>query len=348
MEVRAIPSHLMILSTVLILVVFRAHVAQDIMPYTCIIEDCDNPEEMYLTVEALVAHVIENHAVQRWTCDDCAINTTDCGGSANNQSRVFESAGDWSSHFRHFHGDKATVGSLNTLADLNKRQMFHALACPLCDELEVDTTAMDTKIDDHILKYLHEFSLLSLPETSRDTDSHVGSVSQESGLLSRTQPMNGNEFQPLIYPEVTLPQLHRAMEIAFADHKYNIQDRLSDPGKTEYTNVPADDRDLSYMDQQPYLLDDPDDCSITPRQISRPVHLSTENAELWQSRSCRLLETLEEMKHKPSARNLSTTCMVVNNMVPEINSIGQHDNVSSASYSKYIATFTGHLQALCG
>jgi hypothetical protein len=56
----------------------RAHVAHDIIPYSCIVDDCETPDEMYLTAENLLGHMFEKDSVIRWTCDYCAYGSNDC------------------------------------------------------------------------------------------------------------------------------------------------------------------------------------------------------------------------------------------------------------------------------
>lgn len=48
------------------------HVAQDILPYMCVYEDCSTPEEMYLTSDDLLKHVQDQHSILQWVCSPCA------------------------------------------------------------------------------------------------------------------------------------------------------------------------------------------------------------------------------------------------------------------------------------
>jgi hypothetical protein len=166
----------------------RAHVAQDIVPYTCIIESCDNPDEMYLTAESLLAHTLERHSLFRWVCDHCTMAaSTDTGATYSNQH--FASAKEWMEHVAKYHGDSATADERIVLAELSKRPMLLPLDCPLCP-FAIET--ISDKIDDHILLHLHEFSLLALPERAWETNEKSETLSQGSDALSCTYMLGTN------------------------------------------------------------------------------------------------------------------------------------------------------------
>jgi hypothetical protein len=175
-------------------------VVQDIIPYTCIIEKCDSPDEMYLTAEALLAHTLDKHSFARWTCDYCAPSTNATETSTALGPRAFETAEDWMKHVANDHGDAMSADERPILADLNKRQMIFPLSCPLCP-FSVDY--MDTRINDHILLHMHEFSLLALPEDAWGSgDKTTGTISQASEQLSYTTELKDSGKAILTYDEV--------------------------------------------------------------------------------------------------------------------------------------------------
>jgi hypothetical protein len=181
-------------------------VVQDIIPYTCIIEDCDNPDEMYLTAEALLAHTLDKHSFARWTCDYCAPNTNVTETSTALGPRSFETAEDWMKHVGINHGDAISANERPILADLNKRQMILPLNCPLCP-FSVDY--MDTRINDHVLLHMHEFSLLALPEDAWGSgDKTTGTVSQASEELSYTAGLKDSGENVLTYDGIAWAALY--------------------------------------------------------------------------------------------------------------------------------------------
>lgn len=182
---------------------YRAHVVQDIVPYSCIMDDCDIPDEMYLTVESLLGHMLEKHSVIRWTCDYCAYGSNDSKEST---------AEEWESHIAAKHGDIIPVSQRAILAELNKRPMIGPLSCPLC---QFTTQSMDTKIDDHILQHLHEFALRALPDGAREIDDEGSKTSQGSGFLSHTQLNSVDAAIACEYPIITLEEIEDAMDSAW-------------------------------------------------------------------------------------------------------------------------------------
>ncbi|KAI0439345.1 hypothetical protein F4803DRAFT_47381 [Xylaria telfairii] len=140
---------------------WKAHVIQDLMPYSCFIHECETPYELYLTAENLLAHVIDKHSSVCWTCNLCSSSGQAAGSSPTHTRHDFWSAEDWEDHIREFHFDRIKVAQLPVLVELSKRFVIGPLACPLCD---FSTHTVDSKIDDHILQHLHEFALRALPQ----------------------------------------------------------------------------------------------------------------------------------------------------------------------------------------
>ena len=115
-------------------------------------DDCDIPNEMYLTAESLHGHMLEKHSVMRWICAYCSY---DC-----NETKDY-SAQEWESHTAAEHGDIIPADQRALFAELNKYSMIGPLSCPLC---QFNTETLDTKVDGHILQHLREFALRSLPD----------------------------------------------------------------------------------------------------------------------------------------------------------------------------------------
>jgi len=219
-------------------------------------DNCDTADEMYLTAESLLAHMLERHSVIRWTCDYCAYDANKSKESTDEEPQQFDTAKEWESHIVAKHGDTIPFSQLATLGELNKRPMIGPLSCPLC---QFTTDSMDTKIDDHILQHLHEFSLRALPEGAGETDNQGSKTSQASALLSHTQLNGVDAAIACEYPIVTLQEIEDAMN--------NVWHLFSITGST----------------------------SLEPG-LKWPLHSDAAATELWQTKSRRLREILHALK----------------------------------------------------
>lgn len=229
---------------------------QDIVPYSCIMDDCDTPTEMYITAESLLTHMLEKHSVIRWTCDYCAYGENKSKESTGEEPKQFDTSGEWESHIATKHGDTVPVGQRAILAELNKRPMIGPLSCPLC---EFTTESMDTKIDDHILQHLHEFALKALPEGAGGGDNKGSKPSQASGLLSHTQLNSADAAIAREYPVITLEEVQEAMN--------NVWHLFQTNGIAALQN-----------------------------ELRRPLHSAVIATELWQAKARRLQEILGALK----------------------------------------------------
>lgn len=167
------------------------------MPYSCFISECETPYELYLTTENLLAHVMDKHSSVCWTCNFCSSGDQATGSSLTHTRHDFWSAEAWEDHVRKVHSDRIKAAQLPVLVELSKRSVIGPLTCPLCD---FSTDAIDSKIDDHILQHLHEFSLRALPDSSDPVADEGSKASQMSGSLSHVKYVNYEDQHPLEYP----------------------------------------------------------------------------------------------------------------------------------------------------
>jgi hypothetical protein len=168
-------------------------------------EHCDTPDEMYLTTESLLSHMLEKHSMIRWACDYCAFKTNTSKDTTKHDREYFDSAEIWMKHMGMKHGKIATAAERITLAGLNERRVIPQLSCPLCPFV---VESIDTKIHDHILLHLHEFSLLALPDDAWGAgETSTGTASHASDELSHTQEMRADISMPLAHPEATVGAL---------------------------------------------------------------------------------------------------------------------------------------------
>lgn len=150
---------------------YRGHVAQDILPYMCIFEDCATPNDMYLTSEELIKHMRTNHSVPRWICSYCSSKSED------RQQFVFESLADWESHMQRAHVAAFTPAQLPALSRVSRRDMLDALSCPLCS---YTTSISRPSLDDHIIQHMHGFALRCLPWVINGTDEKSANTNSSS------------------------------------------------------------------------------------------------------------------------------------------------------------------------
>lgn len=170
----------------------RAHVAADLLPYSCIDENCDTSEEMYLNSRDLLAHMLEKHSETRWTCDYCTYDVESCSPDEGDGSQApekirphFASAEDWKSHVTAEHGDRVPGDQRDLVAELNKRQLIKAYPCPLCNQIndEINGTSLQSEINSHTLTHLHEFALRSLPDVADEGDDQDGDQSSNASRV---------------------------------------------------------------------------------------------------------------------------------------------------------------------
>ena len=140
--------------TVLTDLILRNHIAQDICPYTCYLNDCPRREVLYITRESWMDHVDKEHpSSPYWECFAC-----DTAGK-------FHTAETFTAHVKEH--QSISESHLPTLTDLCLRKTPHITSCPLCTWAEDQLGNVDPKaLFDHIAEHIHSFSLLSLPWTA--------------------------------------------------------------------------------------------------------------------------------------------------------------------------------------
>jgi len=134
--------------------VIRGHVAQDLLVYTCILEDCNNPDEMYGTAEALLEHIREDHNVKRWICQDC--NSL----RMSTEPLIFRSEQDWQTHIFSEHEKRLGEDEAPLYSNLAARVTLRSLTCPLCPSA---TDHPSNNTFEHVAECLHGFALWALP-----------------------------------------------------------------------------------------------------------------------------------------------------------------------------------------
>lgn len=141
---------------------YRRHLSGDIMPYTCVLENCPNPEVLYLTRKDWADHMEKDHeSVQYWLCTACL------------EPIKFHNKDHFIQHVRDQHIDAIPIDDDPSFADLCSYTGNQDLSsCPLC----LPETGFNSKrckgggsgIDredvlSHVAEHVHAFSLYSLP-----------------------------------------------------------------------------------------------------------------------------------------------------------------------------------------
>jgi hypothetical protein len=122
-------------------------VANDLCPYTCVVENCPTPYNLFGTQEEWNDHAINDHP-PCWQCP-C------CGGDPP----IFKSLSGITSHLMAEHSEQVAdnLGEFLLDAEIN---VMGITTCPLCDS-EGPQDSLD--LIEHVLQHVHDFSLRSLP-----------------------------------------------------------------------------------------------------------------------------------------------------------------------------------------
>ncbi|KAH8719541.1 hypothetical protein GQ44DRAFT_751601 [Phaeosphaeriaceae sp. PMI808] len=126
---------------------WRKHVANDMCPYTCVVENCPTPYNLFVTQEEWNDHIINDHP-PHWQCP-C------CGGDPP----IFNSISGITTHLMTEHSQEVgdDLGEFLLDTEIN---VIGITKCPLCDS-EGPQDSLD--LIDHVLHHIHDFSLRSLP-----------------------------------------------------------------------------------------------------------------------------------------------------------------------------------------
>lgn len=129
----------------------RKHIAQDLCPYTCYLNDCPRREILYITRESWMNHIEKEHPCPSyWECFAC------------DTAEKFDTAEMFIAHVKEH--QSISESHLPTLIDVCLRKTPHITSCPLCHWVEDQVEDLDYKaLFDHVAEHIHSFSLLSLP-----------------------------------------------------------------------------------------------------------------------------------------------------------------------------------------
>ncbi|CAG8961989.1 hypothetical protein HYFRA_00014034 [Hymenoscyphus fraxineus] len=175
---------------------WRAHVAQDLQPYSCVLDNCPVPDQLFGSSKEWSNHMEQAHSSDRWMCYVCG----------DDKPLVFESSAGYKQHLLESktHADSFTEAQLPLLIANGRTPVVSQLeTCPICQWseqhanfhhiLEKQSNTGQNRaltIEDHVAEHLHSFSLQALPDLEdNDTDSlqlSTGSVENNLRLLKQT------------------------------------------------------------------------------------------------------------------------------------------------------------------
>ncbi|KAH7305787.1 hypothetical protein B0I35DRAFT_108670 [Stachybotrys elegans] len=129
---------------------WRQHIIEDLLPYTCVIEECPAQTPLFSTRKEWEAHVEAEHGVQ-WRCPLCEENDL-----------IFETEEGITHHLEAEHQDDVRELTLETLLPWSEIRRMGIASCPLCSSFGREDSP---EIIHHVLRHVYEFSLRALPWT---------------------------------------------------------------------------------------------------------------------------------------------------------------------------------------
>ncbi|KAM7210129.1 hypothetical protein V8F06_014485 [Rhypophila decipiens] len=132
---------------------WRKHLSEDIYPYTCILDDCPKPQQLYLTRKEWKRHMQEEHETAKyWLCTACL------------EPARFDLESYFDGHLRTQHGAVISEDQIPIFIAMSTYTAPPSLvSCPLCPPPPPDEEADAEAVLDHAAEHVHSFSLRSLP-----------------------------------------------------------------------------------------------------------------------------------------------------------------------------------------
>ncbi|KAF2670811.1 hypothetical protein BT63DRAFT_201986 [Microthyrium microscopicum] len=126
---------------------WRRHIANDLCPYTCILDDCPTPFKLFVTQKEWNEHFMNDHP-PRWQCLYC-----------HDDPPIFQEPSALMNHLQEIHSEGEAL-DLATILSQFAVQTMGLTKCPLCDSSGPPDSP---ELLEHVFKHIHDFSLRSLP-----------------------------------------------------------------------------------------------------------------------------------------------------------------------------------------
>ncbi|KAJ4285970.1 hypothetical protein N0V90_013536 [Kalmusia sp. IMI 367209] len=127
------------------------HIRIDIRPYTCIVENCPKPYQLYITRDEWREHVLRDHQ-PKWRCSCCT-----------GTRPVFQSERSFMIHLDDEHESELVNISnkdFNRIVSMSTIRPFGITSCPLCNEQGPTDSPL---LIEHVLEHIYNFSMYALP-----------------------------------------------------------------------------------------------------------------------------------------------------------------------------------------
>ncbi|KAL5088982.1 hypothetical protein Trisim1_012462 [Trichoderma cf. simile WF8] len=145
---------------------WQNHVKNDLDPYVCLFEECDQPDELYQHREDWISHMHQHN--RYWRC------------SFHGELGLFSTGEEYMQHIRDIHDPELSDSKLRALAKRNARGMPKLFtSCPLCGK---DQSVTGSRLMDHIAGHLRSLALKSLPDYKED----ISELGDEGGSSSNS------------------------------------------------------------------------------------------------------------------------------------------------------------------
>ncbi|RAK89626.1 hypothetical protein BO79DRAFT_227827 [Aspergillus costaricaensis CBS 115574] len=140
---------------------WKKHLSRDILPYTCILEDCPRPERDYHTKDLWLSHMFTDHGgFSHWVCLAC---------NDSSERPTFHEESAFTEHLDQTHSAGIKPQHIQMLVSAWRRKTPITIgSCPLCVPTDLDADA----VLNHVAEHLHSFSLRSLPWAPGDSESN--------------------------------------------------------------------------------------------------------------------------------------------------------------------------------
>ncbi|KAJ4209546.1 hypothetical protein NW759_013402 [Fusarium solani] len=157
---------------------WQNHVKNDLDPYVCLFEDCDQPDVLYTHSDEWLGHLHQHGKV--WRC------------SSHREMGPFSTLEDYMKHMREVHDTKLSDRQLRVVANRNSRKTTKLFpSCPLCGREESD---VDGRLEDHLAGHLRSLALKSLPSYQDEIPDDAG---DENNSIDGSRPRSRSTIREM-------------------------------------------------------------------------------------------------------------------------------------------------------